>query len=256
MNVGSRPIVAISSARVSAQYDGRDERIDGSNAAYSRAVLAAGGAPLLLPYGVDISIAETVLDVAHALLLTGGDDIAGACPSDRSDRHAHEDPARDLTDRALLRAARDRGMPVLGVCRGMQLLAVMTHGALARVSGHAPGPDQDASDHEVVTEPGAGLAELIGPTVATVPSLHSFIVSDPGLLRVVARSHPDGAIEAVMGSDPSRFELGVQWHPELAAGPLGVPVIELLVAAATRYAVGLTQLGRGGAAALLSATSG
>jgi putative glutamine amidotransferase len=255
VSVESRPIVAISSARVHARYDGRDESIDGSNAAYSRAVLAAGGAPLLLPYGVDISIAETVLEVADALLLTGGDDVVGACPSDRVDRRAHEDPVRDVTDRALLRAARGRGMPILGVCRGMQLLAVMTHGAIARVNGHALASGQGGSEHEVVTEPSGGLEALLGPTVAPVPSLHSFVVSDPGLLHVVARSLPDGAVEAVMGSDPRRFELGVQWHPELATGPLGVPVIALLVAAATRYAAGSNESERDGAASLLGTTS-
>lgn len=231
----ARPVVAISSCRVSAHYDGREEPIVGSNLAYTRAVLAAGGAPVLLPYGIDVTVADTVLSTAHALLLTGGDDVVGACPTDPVDRRAYEDPVRDLTDRALLAAARTRGMPVLGVCRGMQLLAVSSFGALTRIDGHAPPPGDDAHRHEVVLEPEGRLARLIGPLGADVSSLHSFAVSDPGLLRVVARAQ-DGTIEAVMSTDSDRFELGVQWHPELEDGPLGRPVVELLVDAAAAYA--------------------
>ena len=231
----ARPVVAISSCRVSAHYDGRDEPIVGSNLAYTRAVLAAGGAPVLLPYGIDVTVADTVLSTAHALLLTGGDDVVGACPSDAVDRSDYEDPVRDLTDRALLAAARTRGMPVLGVCRGMQLLAVSSFGALMRVGGHAPPSGCDAFRHEVALEPEGRLARLLGPLVADVSSLHSFAIGDPGLLRVVARAQ-DGTIEAVMSTDSDRFELGVQWHPELEDGPLGRPVLRLLVEAAIAYA--------------------
>lgn len=243
----ARPVVAISSCRVSAHYDGRDEPIVGSNLAYTRAVLAAGGVPVLLPYGIDVTVADAVLSTAHALLLTGGDDVVGACPSDAVDRSAYEDPVRDLTDRALLAAARTRGMPVLGVCRGMQLLAVSSFGSLTRVDGHAPPPGVAAYRHEVVLEPEGRLAALLGPLVAAVTSLHSFAVGDAGLLRVVARAQ-DGTIEAVMSTDSDRFELGVQWHPELEDGPLGRPVLRLLVEAADAYA----GKGRTGRSALLA----
>jgi putative glutamine amidotransferase len=237
MNVSApaRPIVAVSSCRVVTEYDGRREPIVGSNVAYTRAVLAAGGAPVLLPYGVDVTVADAVLSGAHALLLTGGDDVVGACPSDSADRRAYEDPVRDLTDRALLAAARSRGMPVLGVCRGMQLLAVASHGSLARVRDHVPPSGSDALRHEVLLEPDGPLAALLGVAVAEVSSLHRYAVADPGLLRVAGRAR-DGVIEAIVGTDPERFELGVQWHPELDAGPLGPPVVRLLVAAAARFA--------------------
>ncbi len=235
MSPDRRPIIAISSCRVSTRHDGRDEPILGSNAAYTRAVLAAGGAPVLLPYGIDVTVADTVLAAVDALLLTGGDDVVGACPTDDADRSAYEDPVRDLTDRALLDAARSRRMPVLGVCRGMQLLTVASFGTLGRVVGHAPAPGEDAEHHEVALDPDGRLARLLGPVVAPVTSLHSFAAVDPGLLRVVARAR-DGGIEAVMATDPERFELGVQWHPELETGPLGRPVLRLLVEAAVAYA--------------------
>lgn len=235
--VQGSPVVAISSCRVRTEYDGRREVIDGSNAAYTRAVLAAGGAPVLLPYGVDVTVADTVLAGAHALLLTGGDDIVGACPAHGADRGAYEDPVRDLTDRALLSAARRRRIPVLGVCRGMQMLVVCSHGSLARVHGHAPAPGGAEHHHEVVLESSDPVAAAVGVDTAKVTSLHSFAVADPGLLRVAARAR-DGVIEAVIGTDPDRLELGVQWHPELDLGPLGAPVVRMLVAAAARFAEG------------------
>jgi len=233
--VAERPIIALSSRRVIAEYDGRCEQVDGSNAAYSRAVLAAGGVPFILPYGVDVTVADRLLAGAHALLLTGGEDVIGACPAQSADRGEHEDPVRDLTDRALLCAARSQGMPILGVCRGMQLLADASHGTLVRVEGHAPAPGSVASSHEVEVESGSRLEALLGSMLGDVLSLHTFAVADPGLLRVVARSRADGVIEAIMGTDPERFELGVQWHPELDRGPFGAPIIRLLVDAARDY---------------------
>lgn len=235
MSADRRPVIAISSCRVQSHYDGREEQIHGSNAAYTRTVLAAGGVPVLLPYGIDVTVADAVLSATDALLLTGGDDVVGACPTDRGERNAYEDPVRDLTDRALLDAARSRGMPVLGVCRGMQLLALRSFGSLARIDGHAPEAGEAALRHDVALDPGGRLDQLLGPVAADVNSLHTFAVVDPGLLRVVARA-PDGGIEAVMASDADRFELGVQWHPELDIGPLGRPVVRLLVEAAAEHA--------------------
>lgn len=241
--VAERPIIALSSRRVIAEYDGRGEQVDGSNAAYSRAVLAAGGVPLILPYGVDVTVADRLLAGAHALLLTGGEDVIGACPAQAADRGEHEDPVRDLTDRALLSAARSQGMPILGVCRGMQLLADASHGTLARVEGHAPDPGAVAYSHEVEVESGSRLEALLGPMLGDVLSLHTFAVADPGLLRVVARCRADGVIEAIMGTDPERFELGVQWHPELDRGPFGASIIRLLVDAAGDYLAGAKNPG-------------
>jgi len=251
-HASARPIIAISSRRVFAEYDGRRELVNGTNASYSRAILAAGGVPLILPYGVDVTVADRLLSAAHALVLTGGEDVVGACPAPFFDRREHEDPLRDLTDRAFLSAARSQGMPILGVCRGMQLLADASHGTLTRVEGHAPQPGAAAYSHEIELESGGMLEVFLGPTRGEVLSLHTFAVSDPGVLRVVARAGADGVTEAIMGTDPERFELGVQWHPELDSGPFGAPIIRLLVEAAESYLVrterstlGLQLVGRG-----------
>lgn len=243
VQAAGRPVIAISGRRTTALYDGRLEQIDGSNAAYSRAVLAAGGLPIILPYGVDVTVADNLLASFHALLLAGGEDVMGACPSQSQDRSDHEDPVRDLTDRALLSAARSHGMPILGVCRGMQLLADASHGTLSRVNGHAPEPGASAYLHEIEIESGSRLEALLGTKVGEVMSLHTFAVSDSGLLRVVARSRNDGVVEAIMGTDPLRFELGVQWHPELDHGPFGAPIIRLLVEAATQYLAATGDIG-------------
>ena len=220
------PVIALSSASVRARYDGRKERLVGTNVAYERAVARAGGIPVVLPFGVRGRRAVAVLARADALVLTGGDDVTDPALGEPP---GQGDPVRDASDAALLAAARAQGLPVLGVCRGVQLLAVRSGGALARVDGHAPPPGGPMGRHRVRLEAASWVAHRLGATVGVVPSLHRFAVADPGRLAVVARAG-DGTIEAI--ADPARFEVGVQWHPELSGGALGRPLWRALVEAA------------------------
>lgn len=225
----SAPVVALSSCLVSAPFDGRQEPLQGANVAYQRAVLRAGGLPFVLPYGIRGPRAAAVLQHADALVLTGGDDVrAGRVVP----RPGHADPLRDASDAALLAAARGLGLPVLGVCRGMQLLAVRSGGRLGPAVGHAPQPGSPPCRHRVALVTGTWFAALPGVCDARVGSMHTFAVEDPGSLAVVARS-TDGTVEAI--AHPDRWELGVQWHPELGRGPLGPPVWAGLLAAAERF---------------------
>lgn len=226
------PVVALSSAAVTAEYEGRDERFLGTNAAYERAVLRAGGLPVTLPFGVRGQRARWALERADALVLTGGDDVT-APPAEP--RPGHADPVRDASDAALLGAARDLGLPVLGVCRGLQLLTVRSGGTLRRVGGHAPPPGFGPRRHRVTLDEASWVVAEVGVSSGTVPSLHTFAVADPGRLDVVGRAS-DGVVEAVAARD--RWELGVQWHPELSRGALGAPVWRAFVAAAARAAWG------------------
>lgn len=203
------------------------------------AVRAAGGLPLLLPPGA-LSEAElcTLLDLAQAVVVSGGAfDIHpshyGRATRARLDR---VDEARTGLELPLCRLALARGLPILGVCGGMQALAVAAGGCLVQdIGSELPG----ALEHEQLTDPATAwhevvlegsLAQAMGPRVA-VNSTHHQAVEDPGALRIVGRS-PDGVVEAIELPGPT-FALGVQWHPELL-DPAGQAPFRLLLKAAQK----------------------
>jgi putative glutamine amidotransferase len=166
--------------------------------------------------------AEALLDRIDGLLLPGGDDLRP--PRDYPDRVCFElvpDAQLDF-DRRLLAGARARGLPTLGICYGMQLLALACGGALLYdIPTDRPeaerhdlrGPDER---HPIEIVPGSRLASILGGAAREVNSLHHQGVDDAGTATVAARSR-DGLIEAieVVGE---RFCVGVQWHPEKLDG--------------------------------------
>jgi putative glutamine amidotransferase len=170
------------------------------------------------------------------LLLSGGGDVApetygaedaGGCEG--------VDPEADAWELALIAEARRRRLPTLGICRGMQLLAVAHDGALAqRVPdpalhpgmGALPPEDSLGRRHPVDVERGSTLARVLGTPGLSVNTLHHQAVSDPGTLTVAARA-ADGTIEALEAADwPA---LGVLWHPEKMSEPEQGRLFELLV---------------------------
>ncbi|MCM0674551.1 gamma-glutamyl-gamma-aminobutyrate hydrolase family protein [Micromonospora phytophila] len=202
--------------------------------AYVRAVTAAGGRAVVLPPD---DRDPDVLRVLDGLLLAGGADVDparyGQPPAPRTESR----PGRDAGELTLLTAALATDLPVLGVCRGMQLLAVAAGGSLHqhlpdRVGhdGHRPAPGVYGG-HGVRFAPGS-LAATVMAGVRSVNSYHHQAVADPGRLAVTGWSD-DGVVEAV--EDPGRpFVLGVQWHPENEPDPR--PVTALVRAARDRTA--------------------
>jgi putative glutamine amidotransferase len=179
-------------------------------------VVRAGGVPLVLPV-VDEDLAVEQAQVLDGLLLSGGQDLdAELRGEERHPASTWLDPARDRHEAALLRAALDRGIPILGICRGLQLVAHELGGTLL---GHVDGHDSSRADpgagHDVALADGSRLARALGAGSARVNSIHHQVVERlPSGLACVAQA-ADGTVEAAEGSvGRSRF-LGVQWHPEL-----------------------------------------
>ena len=198
----------------------RGRRTQYIDAAYADAVHDAGGVPVHLPVGADPrELAERV----NGLLIPGGDDFPPPSAYPESIRLDAAPPEQIEFDRALLSHALARGVPVLVICYGMQLLALQHGGTLLydiphdqRDAGEHRLPEADGR-HPLRVESGSRLSGLLGPEPAPVNSLHHQGVADPGGgLRVAARAG-DGIIEAIEATGEG-FLLGVQWHPEKLAG--------------------------------------
>ncbi|MCX4802639.1 gamma-glutamyl-gamma-aminobutyrate hydrolase family protein [Streptomyces sp. NBC_01214] len=180
---------------------------------YYELVQAAGGAAVLLPPDEPGSAAE-VLSRVDGLVVAGGPDLDpvhyGAARDSRTGAPA---TVRDHWELALIAAALDADLPLLGICRGMQALNVALGGTLIQhVDGHFETPGA-MSSHPVRPVPGTRYAELV-PEEAQVPTYHHQAVDRLGHGLVVSAHAVDGTVEAIEVPDPERWVLGVQWHPE------------------------------------------
>jgi putative glutamine amidotransferase len=200
--------------------DGR-ERIT-LNSTYVRALEAAGLVPLAVPTILAPDRAAAALEAGgvRGLVLTGGEDVApgryGAAPHPRLEE---VDPTRDAAELALIAAARARRLPILAICRGIQILNVALGGTLyqdlgSELPGSLPHAGQ-TTHHSVRVEPGSLLERTLGARSATVNSRHHQAIRDlaPGL-RAVAWAE-DGVIEGAELADATApWTVAVQWHPE------------------------------------------
>jgi putative glutamine amidotransferase len=200
--------VGICAAVERVRWEPWDETVTMAPRSYASAVQAAGALALLLPPDeAAVESPDALLDRVDALILAGGADV-GAWPE------------RDRFEIALARRAIERELPLLGICRGMQVLNVALGGSLVEhlpdVLGHddhrhTPGA---FGDHEVVLEPGSLAARAAGGERMRVKSHHHQGVDDLGAgLVATGWSVPDDVVEAIEQPD-RRFALGVLWHPE------------------------------------------
>jgi putative glutamine amidotransferase len=215
----SRPVIGITCYVEDAAWGVWHTRAALVPYSYVRHVTAAGARAVMLPPD---DLDADLLGRLDGLLLAGGADVGperyAAAPHPRTVSR----PDRDAGELALLGAALRADLPVLGVCRGMQLLTVAAGGSLNQHlpetcghERHQPAPGR-YGDHPVTVVEGSRLHAILGPA-PHVNSYHHQAVVDPGTLAVTAHAD-DGVIEAV--EDPARrFVLGVQWHPEELTDP-------------------------------------
>ncbi len=224
----SRPVIGICTTLVQARYGVWNEPAALLQYSYIRAIQRAGGMALMIP--PDPGLEENpdeVLDLIDGLILAGGTDIDpglyGAEPHPETDEPI---PERDAIELALTRRAWERDLPVLGICRGMQVLNVALGGTLRQHLPDEVGHEDhrrvlgsfNGSDHDVRLKSGSLAARAAGEEVHVTKSHHHQGIGAVGAgLEVTGLSTLDDLPEAVEAPE-RRFVLGVQWHPEADEG--------------------------------------
>lgn len=214
---------------------------------YLDAVERAGGLPVVLP-PLEIESVEPLIERLDGLLLSGGPDMdPGTYGGRYHPKLGPTEPALDWSELAMARTADARGMPILAICRGQQLLNVARGGTLYQHVPEEPGGDVAHrlpgkgrhGEHDVRIEPESKLARALGGiTAAHVNSYHHQAVHDLGTgVKPVAWA-PDGLIEGIELPDRP-FAVGVQWHAEaIVAQPEQLALFREFVAAAGRFGTG------------------
>lgn len=211
-------------------WDGAERT--GLNSAYVRSVGAAGGVPLVLSPLIGASYAARALDGVDGLVLTGGEDVDPTWYN--TDRSPLLDPPsreRDLFELAVFAAARQRELPILGICRGIQLINVALGGTLHQdLPSERPGPvDHNRAgtrtdrSHTIRLAPESLAAEALGATSIQVNSFHHQGIRDLAPRLIATGWSEDGLIEVVEGAEGEPWILAVQWHPEEMHADAGAP---------------------------------
>ncbi|MFL6024922.1 MAG: gamma-glutamyl-gamma-aminobutyrate hydrolase family protein [Marmoricola sp.] len=218
----SRPLIGLSTYREQARWGVWDQSADLLPSDYALAVEAAGGTAVLLPptSPYDES-AHAVVARLDALVISGGADVdPGRYGEDALPTTFRPRPDRDAWEWALLDAAYERDLPVLGVCRGMQVMAVHGGGTLDQhvpdllgTEAHDPGGDA-FGDTAVRIEPGSRLASIIDASPSVACHHHQSVREHPGFTAVAWAA--DGLLEAIEAPGDT-LRLAVQWHPEVRA---------------------------------------
>ena len=206
---------------------------------YYKSVVAAGGVPVIIPPVADTDTIVNTLERNDGLILSGGGDFnplwTGEEPSTKLGGINKE---RDLPELLITRLAYNRQIPMLGICRGIQTLAIALGGEVAQdisdaaTVKHSQNADRSEATHSVTIEPDSILAQIYTDERIAVNSFHHQAVKAAGeKFRVVAKA-TDGIIEAIESSEFKSI-LGVQWHPECLE--TGLPLFQWLVAEASAY---------------------
>jgi putative glutamine amidotransferase len=244
-----RPLIGLTAYAQQVNYGTHELMAGMLPMTYVKAVHATGGrAVLITPDDPDIDVLESL----DGIVFSGGGDVDPSNWGAEKHPETDVDAARDEAELMLMRAALEMDLPILGVCRGMQIMAVIAGGSLHQhlpdLIGHerhraAAGTDPLAADasaygrHDVVIPPGSRAHELLGGQL-TVNSFHHQAVDDPGWFTAVGWCPDDKVVEIIEDRD-RQFAVGVQWHPE-RTGDLRV-FAALAEAAADRSGLGLRR---------------
>ena len=209
---------------------------------YHKQIVAAGGVPVIIPPVADKDVIINTLERLDAIILTGGADYnplwAGEEPSAKLH---HINAQRDLPELLITRLAYNRNIPMLGICRGIQTLAMALDGkviqdiseAIPNTIKHSQDADTCEPTHSVSVAEGSMLHDVYGKDKLYVNSFHHQAVGDCGPKFIVTAKANDGVVEAIESSEYRKI-MGVQWHPE-CMGDDGQPLFKWLVDAAAEH---------------------
>ena len=213
---------------------------------YYRSVLEAGGTPLIIPPFDDTDAMVSLLDRVDALILSGGGDINPLYLGEEPSRELSSiNPARDWHELMLVRLAANRQIPILGICRGMQVMMASFGGQLyqdiykeaSATLKHSQDTDRHVCTHTVRLAQGSRLAQIFETITLPVNSFHHQAVKEAAPSFAVSALSPDGIIEAVE-STQHKSMIGVQWHPEcmiLGGDRSMMPLFEWIVSEARSF---------------------
>ena len=230
-----RPVVGIT-----ANVEGDDYTL---RQVYCQQIVEAGGVPLIIPAVADADVICSTLDSIDALLLTGGADLNPLWTNEEpAPTLGHINAARDLPELLITRLAYNRCVPIMGICRGLQMLTVALGGTVLQDMGpkegrlkHSQDADKSEPTHSVTLLPNTLLRSLFNNDEHIyVNTFHHQAVSTPGPKLKVSALAPDGIIEAVESNEHKAL-LGVQWHPEWLKTD-GQPLFRWLINEAKLYA--------------------
>ena len=214
---------------------------------YYRSVLEAGGTPLIIPPCEDTDAMVSLLDSVDALILSGGGDINPLYLGEEPLRELGGiNPTRDWHELMLVRLAANRQIPILGICRGLQVMTAALGGKLyqdiykeaSATLKHSQDTERHVCTHTVCLTQESHLAQIFGTEAIAVNSFHHQAVKEAALGFAVSALSPDGLIEAVE-STQHKSMIGVQWHPEcmiLGGDRTMLPLFEWLVGEARSFA--------------------
>lgn len=225
-----RPLIGVPTQTLQA-IDGIPEDLPHSwvmNHRYFTALTAVGAVPVMIPLlAQDEDTVRALYERLEGIFLAGGVDVdPGAYKEDKLDVCGRTDPDRDRVELLLTRWALEDGKPVLGVCRGMQVINVACGGSLVQdiEQGHeraikhdyfpTQGHERDYLAHEAQVRPDSRLSRIFGAGTITVNSMHHQGIKQLGAGLEATVHAPDGLIEGIEGTGES-FLIGVQWHPEM-----------------------------------------
>ncbi len=228
--MSSRPIIGVPTQTLQS-IDGIPESLPNSwvmNQRYYRAITTLGGAPVMIPLleGEEEAI-RAIYDTLDGLFLAGGVDVdPHSYGEERTERCGNIDPPRDWTELLMVRWAMEDAKPVLGVCRGMQVINVARGGTLVQdIAAGIPeaikhdyfptqGYERDYRAHPVTIQPASRLHDIFRGTDLEVNSMHHQAIAGLGQGLAATAWAADGLIEGIegMGDD---YLVGAQWHPEM-----------------------------------------
>lgn len=193
------------------------------NRDYVDSVLASGGVPLMLPMSDDQEALEKALSLIDGLILSGGHDVSPINYGEEPHQKLGEIcPERDRYDYFLYRKAKERGIPILGICRGIQVINTCEGGTLYQdlseksgdVYKHMQGHSPKTATHSVGIAKDSRLQKILGKEELRVNSFHHQILKDIAADFDVSARAKDGVVEAIEHRSAD-FIIGVQWHPEM-----------------------------------------